>query len=58
MNRIEEAVIKIQNSPKGFVGKHSELRNILLHQFDYHIYYFVEDYKIVIFALLLLKVET
>lgn len=50
--RIEEAKQKLLNSPKGFVGKNSEARTILLNQFDYHIYYVVEDYKIVILAVL------
>ena len=52
LDRLEEAKIKIQNTPKGFQIQYISVRTILLNQFDYHIYYLIEDYKIIILAIL------
>ncbi|WP_126340430.1 type II toxin-antitoxin system RelE/ParE family toxin [Kaistella jeonii] len=52
LDRIEEAKIKIQNTPNGFQIQYLSVRTILLRQFAYHIYYIVEDYKIIILAVL------
>lgn len=52
LKRIDEAKQRIMNAPKGFVEKHSEVRTILLKQFDYHIYYILEVNKIIIVAIL------
>lgn len=52
LDRIDEAKIKIQNTPKGFQIQYLNVRTILLRQFAYHIYYIVEDYKIIILAVL------
>ncbi len=35
--RIDEAKERITNKPKGFARKYSEVRTILLKQFDYHL---------------------
>ncbi|MBD8083715.1 type II toxin-antitoxin system RelE/ParE family toxin [Chryseobacterium caseinilyticum] len=51
--RVEEAKQRILKSPKGFQIKHSEkIRTVLLKQFDYHIYYILEEDHIVILAIL------
>ena len=52
LNRIEETKQIILNTPKGFVVKYSKVRTILLKQFDYHIYYIIEENKIIILAIL------
>ena len=52
LDRIEEAKIKILNSPKGFEIKHPNVRTVLLQQFDYHIYYIISENKIIILAIL------
>ena len=52
LDRIEEAKQSILNTPKGFVVKYSKVRTILLKQFDYHIYYIIEENKIIILAIL------
>lgn len=52
LDRIEDAKQKLLNAPKGFVGKNSNTRTILLKQFNYHIYYLVENNKIIIIAIL------
>lgn len=52
LDRIEEAKIKILNSPKSFEIRLPDVRNVLLQQFDYHIYYLMEGQKIIILAIL------
>ena len=52
LDRIEEAKHSILNTPKGFVVKYSKVRTKLLKQFDYHIYYIIEENKIIILAVL------
>ena len=52
LDRIEEAKHSILNLPKGFVMKYSKVRTKLLKQFDYHIYYIIEENKIIILAVL------
>ena len=52
LNRIEEAKESILNTPKGFVVKYSKVRTVLLKQFNYHIYYIIEEDKIVLLAIL------
>ena len=52
LDRIEEAKQSVLNTPKGFVVKYSKVRTILLKQFDYHIYYIIEENKIIILAIL------
>ena len=52
LERIEEAKIKILNSPEGFEIKHPNVRTVLLQQFDYHIYYTISGSKIIILDIL------
>ena len=52
LERIEEAKIKILNSPEDFEIKHPKVRTVLLQQFDYHIYYTISGSKIIILAIL------
>ena len=52
LDRIEEAKESILNTPKGFVVKYSKVRTVLLKQFNYHIYYIIEEDKIVLLAIL------
>ena len=52
LNRLEEAKQTILNSPEGFETKYKSAKTILLKQFPYHIYYLIEENKIVILAVL------
>lgn len=52
LDRIEEAKQFILNSPKGFEEKYKNVRTILLKQFPYHIYYTIDDKKIIILGIL------
>lgn len=50
--RLDEAMRKILNSPKGFETKFKGIKTILLEQFPYHLYYIIDEKKIIILALL------
>ena len=52
LNKIEEAKQNILNSPKGFEVKRNTIRTTLLKRFPYLLYYIIEDYKIIILAIL------
>lgn len=53
LNSIEDAKVKILNSPKGYQIKYSDnVRTLLLKPFDYHVYFLVEEKTITILAIL------
>lgn len=52
LDRVEEAKLKILNSPRGFEVKHKTVRTVLLKQFPYHIYYILDDFKIIVLAII------
>lgn len=52
LDRLEEAKIKILNTPEGFEIKMPHIRTVLLKQFDYHIYYTIDEFNIIILAVL------
>ena len=52
INRIEEAKLKILNTPEGSHGKYKNIKTLLIKQFPYHIYYFINQNKIIILAVL------
>ncbi|TDX82823.1 type II toxin-antitoxin system RelE/ParE family toxin [Epilithonimonas xixisoli] len=52
LDRIEEAKTKILNTPEGFEVKRPHIRTVLLKQFDYHIYYTIDGFQIIILAIL------
>lgn len=51
LDGIEEAKIKILNTPEGFEVKRPDIRTVLLKQFDYHIYYTIDGFQIIILAI-------
>lgn len=52
LDRVEEAKLKILNSPKVFEMIHKTIRTVLLKQFPYHIYYILDGIKIIVLAII------
>lgn len=53
--RLDEAKIKIINTPKGFETKINGCKTVLLQQFPYHLYYTIDDQKLLFLLYFMLK---
>ena len=50
VDKIEEALIRIQQNPKQFPAIYREVRRVLVGRFPYQMLFFVKGVKIVVFA--------